>query len=46
MDASPIITLFHAVTDWSPERRFLGHFRDLFSTKSTALPVDLPPFAR
>lgn len=27
--------IIFAITDWSPERRFLGHFRDVFSESSS-----------
>ena len=37
---------FFAVADWSPDRKFLGPFRDVFSSNSAALPVAPPPLRR
>ena len=33
-----------AVTDWSPERKFFGPFRDVFNAGSAAFPVAPSPF--
>jgi len=37
---------FFAVADWSPDRKFLGPFRDVFSSNSAAFPVAPPLLPR